>query len=73
MKTKFHSVGEGFVAIATIIMHADGVASKKELNLILKNFVSQPLKVLQVTYSEDLFNFFWETQHKILGTYHRIN
>ncbi len=72
MKIKFHSVGEGFVAIATIIMHADGVASKKELNLILKNFVSQPLKVLKVTYAEDLFNFFWETQHKILGTYHRI-
>jgi len=69
---KFHSVGEGFVAIATIIMHADGVATKKELNLILKNFVSQPLKVLKVTYAEDLFNFFWETQHKILGTYHRI-
>ena len=72
MKIKLHSVGEGFVAIATIIMHADGVASKKELNLILKNFVSQPLRVLEVTYAEDLFNFFWETQHKILGTYHRV-
>ena len=72
MKIKFHSVGEGFVAVATLVMHADGVASKKELNLILKNFVSQPLKVLKVTYAEDLFNFFWETQHKILGTYHRV-
>jgi len=72
LKIKFHSVGEGFVAIATIIMHADGVASKKELNLILKTFVSQPLSVLKVTCADDLFNFFWETQHKILGTYHRV-
>ncbi|MFC2088490.1 tellurite resistance TerB family protein [Calditrichota bacterium] len=72
MKIKFDTVGEGFVAIATLIMHADGIASKKELNLILKNFISQPLNVLNVTYAEDLFNFFWETQHKILGTYHRV-
>jgi hypothetical protein len=72
VKIKFHSIGEGFVAVTTVIMHADGVASKKELNLILKNFVSQPLKILKVTYTDDLFNFFWETQYKILGTYHRI-
>ena len=65
MKIQFYHPGEAFVAITILIMHADGEASVKELNYILKNYSSQPLKILDGIDDEDKFNFFLETKNKI--------
>ena len=65
MPLKLHNAGEAFVAITILIMHADGEASVKELNYVLKNYSSQPLKILDGIDDSDKFNFFLETKNKI--------
>ncbi len=65
MQIKFYNPGEAFVAITILIMHADGEASVKELNYILKNYSSQPLRILDGIDDGDKFNFFLETKNKI--------
>ncbi|HID39094.1 MAG TPA: hypothetical protein EYP36_06235 [Calditrichaeota bacterium] len=69
MQLKLHNPGEAFVAITILIMHADGEASAKELNYILKNYSSQPLKILNGIDDSDKFNFFLETKNKIYKTF----
>ncbi|HGY54508.1 MAG TPA: hypothetical protein ENK44_02275 [Caldithrix abyssi] len=69
MSLKLHHPGEAFVAITILIMHADGEASVKELNYILKNYSSQPLKILDGIDDSDKFNFFLETKNKIYKTF----
>jgi hypothetical protein len=71
MQLKFYSQAESFAAIATLVMHTDGKATVKELNLILKNFSSQPLGVLSFIDNSELFNLFLETKDKILKTFNR--
>ena len=71
MQLKFYSPAEAFAAIAILVMYTDGRTSVKELNIILKNFSSQPLGVLTFIDSSDLFNLFLETKNKILKTFNR--
>jgi len=71
MQLKFYSTAEAFAAMAILVMHTDGKTSIKELNLILKNFSSQPLGVLTFIDSSDLFNLFLETKGKILKIFTR--
>lgn len=71
MSLKFYSPAEAFAAMAILIMHTDGKTSIKELNVILKNFSSQPLGVLTFIDNSDLFNLFLETKNKVLKTFNR--
>ena len=71
MPLKFYNSAEAFAAMAILIMHTDGKTSIKELNVILKNFSSQPLGVLTFIDNSDLFNLFLETKNKILKTFRR--
>lgn len=71
MKLKFYSPAEAFAAMAILVMHTDGKTSVKELNILLKNFSSQPLGVLKFIDSSDLFNLFLETKGKILKIFNR--
>lgn len=72
MQIKLYSPAEAFAAMAILVMHTDGKTSVKELNIILKNFSSQPLGVLSFIDSSDLFNLFLETKGKILKLFNRI-
>lgn len=65
MKIRLYDAAEAFVAMTLLIMCADGKASVKELNYIIKNFSSQPLKILDAVDDGDKFNFFLETKNKI--------
>lgn len=69
MQLKFYSPAEAFAAIEILLMQTDGKTTVKELNIILKNFSSQPLGVLTFIDSSDLFNLFLETRSKILKTF----
>lgn len=71
MQLKLYSPAEAFAAMAIMVMHTEGKTSIKELNLILKNFSSQPLGVLTFIDRTDLFNLFLETKGKIFKTFNR--
>ena len=71
MQIKLSSPGESFAAMTILVMHADGKASIKELNYILKNYCSQPLRILDAIDDGDKFNVFLETENKIFKSFKR--
>ncbi|NOX87681.1 MAG: hypothetical protein GXO77_01555 [Calditrichaeota bacterium] len=71
MQLKFDSPGEAFVAVTLLVIQSDGKASVKELNIILKNFSSQPLRILDDIEDGNKFTFFLKTKNKILNAFEK--